>query len=78
MSSLNTVNGILSCAHKFFLQTIARCFIQHNFLIYSYSISLFRDTYNFDGYVRYDCSGIESIMTRHNYTSDIPDTVAVA
>jgi len=39
---------------------------------------LFRDTYDFDGYVVCDCGGIQSIMTRHNYTSTIPDTVAAA
>ncbi|CAF3013227.1 unnamed protein product [Rotaria sp. Silwood2] len=37
-----------------------------------------RDTFNFDGYAVCDCSGIQNIMTGHHYTSNNPDTVAVA
>jgi len=43
-----------------------------------YIIYINRDTYHFDGYVVCDCGGIKNVMTGHNYTSNIPDTVAAA
>jgi beta-glucosidase-like glycosyl hydrolase len=52
-----------------------------HFILQRLFLSIFqikRDKFHFDGYVSCDCAGISHIMTRHNYTSNVPDTVAVA
>jgi beta-glucosidase-like glycosyl hydrolase len=37
-----------------------------------------REEFNFDGFIIGDCGGVQNIMTGHNYTSTIEDTVAAA
>lgn len=40
--------------------------------------SFVRETYHLDGFVVSDCSAVQTIMTGHNYTHTVQDTVAVA
>lgn len=49
------------------------------FIISFYCISFSnRESFNLNGFVVCDCGGVEDIMTAHNYTSTVQDTVAVA
>jgi beta-glucosidase-like glycosyl hydrolase len=40
--------------------------------------SICRESFHLDGFIISDCGGVENIMTGHNYTSTLDDTVAAA
>jgi beta-glucosidase-like glycosyl hydrolase len=41
-----------------------------------YLFSICRESFHLDGFIISDCGGVENIMTGHNYTSTLDDTVA--
>ena len=62
----------------FFKQLLGKTIFNCLFLLIIEIFSIRRESFQLDGFVISDCGGVGNIMTGHNYTSTIEDTVAVA